>query len=255
MALELVVLPCLSDNYAYLLHDAGSGETAVVDAPEPAPILAALEARGWSLARILLTHHHADHVAGAEALREATGAQILGAAADAHRLPRLDEALSEGSELRLGAESARVIEVPGHTLGHIAFHFPDSGLLFSGDSLMVMGCGRLFEGTPAQMWQSLLKLSALPPETRLCSGHEYAEANLRFALSLEARNPALMLRACTIAGIRREGRPTVPAQLSEELATNPFLRARDPEVKASVGMAGAEDASVFAALRARKDKF
>jgi hydroxyacylglutathione hydrolase len=252
---ELITIPCLTDNYAYLLHDAASGVTALVDAPEAAPVLAALQARGWQLTDILLTHHHGDHIDGVAALVAATGARVTGAAADAHRLPPLDRAVAEGDSFTLGGEAVHVLDVSGHTIGHIAFHLPGAGLVFTADSLMAMGCGRLFEGSPALMWESLSKLAALPPETLVCSGHEYTASNLRFALSLEPAHPALILRGDVISAARAKGQPTVPSRLSDELATNPFLRARDPALKAAIGMAGAPDAAVFAELRARKDKF
>lgn len=255
MPLELVTIPCLKDNYAFLIHDAASGETAVIDVPEASPIRAALTARGWSLSHILLTHHHADHIQGVADLREATGARVVGNAADAHRLPPLDLALTEGGSIEIGGEPGHVIDVPGHTVGHIAFHFPASELAFTGDSLMAMGCGRLFEGTPDQMWSSLSKLAALPGDTLICSGHEYTEANARFARTLEPENPALIFRSGSIAAARKDGRPTVPSQLAEERATNPFLRAHLPEMKAALGMTDAADAVVFAAIRARKDNF
>jgi hydroxyacylglutathione hydrolase len=253
--LELVTVPCLADNYAYLIHDAETGQTAVVDVPEPGPILAALEAHQWRLTDILITHHHDDHIQGVDALRERTGAMVLGAAADAHRLPRLDLALDEHCSFSLGRESARVIEVPGHTLGHIAFYFPDSRLCFTADSLMAGGCGRLFEGTARQMHHSLQKLAALPPETLVCSGHEYTASNLRFALTLEPDNPQLISRVEKVASLRAQGLPTVPASLATELATNPYLRAHLPALKTAVGLPDADDATVFAEIRARKDKF
>ena len=255
MPLELVTIPCLTDNYAYLIHDVETGQTAVVDVPDAAPILAALKSRSWTLSDILITHHHADHIQGVEALRAATGAMVLGAAADAHRLPKLDLALTAESSFSIGAEFAAVIDVPGHTIGHIAFHFPASGLAFTADSLMAGGCGRLFEGTPAQMWQSLKKLAALPPETLICSGHEYTASNLRFALTLEPDNPALISRIAEVAAKRAHSRPTLPVRLSVELETNPFLRADLPALKTAVGMPGAGDVTVFAEIRARKDKF
>ncbi|MDZ4136232.1 MAG: hydroxyacylglutathione hydrolase [Paracoccaceae bacterium] len=255
MPLELVTLPCLKDNYVFLIHDAASGATAVVDVPDAAPVLAALAERGWTLTDILLTHHHWDHIDGVADLRAATGAKIWGAAADAHRLPPLDVELTEGDTVPFAGELVRVIDVSGHTVGHIAYHFPDSGLVFTGDSLMAMGCGRLFEGTPAQMWQSLSKLAALPDETLVCSGHEYTCANMRFALTLEPANQALILRSKAIETARRAGLPTVPSTLALERQTNPFLRAPHPEMKATLGMSGAEDAAVFAEIRARKDKF
>lgn len=255
MALELVTIPCLADNYAYLIHDAASGATGVVDVPDAAPILAALQARGWQLSDILITHHHDDHIRGVAGLRAATGARVWGAAADARRLPPLDVALAEGDAVLIGTQQGRVIGVSGHTIGHIAFHFPQSALAFTADSLMALGCGRLFEGSADLMWQSLGKLAALPPETLICSGHEYAAANARFALTLDPGNPALISRHAEITRLRAAGQPTVPSRLADELATNPFLRASDPVLKAAVGLAGAPDAAVFAEIRARKDRF
>lgn len=189
------------------------------------------------------------------ALVAATGARVIGAAADAHRLPPLDRALLDGDLILVGAEAGHVIDVPGHTLGHIAFHFPASALVFTADSLMAMGCGRLFEGTPAQMWDSLSKLAKLPPETLICSGHEYTAANMRFALSLEPDNPNLILRSDRITAARSQGLPTVPSRLADELATNPFLRANSAQTKALLGSRNATDAEAFADLRARKDSF
>ncbi len=255
MPLELVTVPCLSDNYAFLIHDAETGQTAVVDVPDAGPIKAALDQRGWRLTDILITHHHDDHIAGVEALRTASGARVLGAAADAHRLPPLDLALTEAHSFAIGADTVRVIDVPGHTVGHIAFHFPASQLVFTADSLMAMGCGRLFEGTPEQMWSSLAKLAALPPETLVCSGHEYTASNMRFALALEPDNPALMLRSSQIETARNAGQATVPSTLQLELQTNPFVRAGDAALKSAVGMSDAPDVKVFAEIRSRKDRF
>lgn len=253
MTLDLVTIPCRQDNYAYLLHDAATGATALVDAPEAAPIEAALAARGWRLTDILVTHHHGDHVEAVEALRG--GARVIGAAADAHRLPPLDLALAEGDALTVCGEAVTVLDVSGHTVGHLAFHFPASGYVFTADSLMALGCGRLFEGTAAQMWQSLGKLAALPAETLVCSGHEYTAANARFALTIEPGNPALISRAEAVAAARAEGRPTVPSTLAEEAATNPFLRADTPAIRANIGLPDAPAAEVFAEIRARKDAF
>ena len=255
MPLELVTVPCLQDNYAYLIHDPETGQTAVIDVPEVGPILGALNAHQWRLTDILITHHHDDHIQGVDRLRAQTGAMVLGAAADTHRLPRLDLALDEHSSFSLGREFARVIEVPGHTIGHIAFHFPDSRLCFTADSLMAGGCGRLFEGTARQMHSSLQKLAALPPATLICSGHEYTTTNLRFALTLEPDNPALISRAAEVADKRSRGTPTVPVPLRVELDTNPYLRAHLPALKAAVGLPDADDVTVFAEIRARKDKF
>ena len=255
MALTLVTVPCLKDNYAYILRDADSGAVAVVDAPEAAPIIEALALRGWPLHQIFLTHHHWDHIDGVAALVAATGAKVIGAAADAHRLPPLDMALQEGEAISIGAETGTVIVVPGHTVGHIAFHFPASALAFTADSLMAMGCGRLFEGTPAQMWDSLQKLMKLPPETLICSGHEYTASNMRFALALEPGNPDLILRHDRITAARSQGLPTVPSRLADELATNPFLRAASVQIKIALGTPNATSAEAFADLRARKDSF
>ena len=255
MPLDLVTVRCLSDNYAYLIHEAATGATACVDVPEAAPILAALDERDWKLSHILITHHHHDHVGGVAALAGATGARVIGAAADAHRLPPLDEAVAEGDTVRVGMAEGRVIDVSGHTMGHIAFHFPDSALVFTADSLMALGCGRLFEGDAETMWASLSKLAALPPETLVCSGHEYTAANARFALTIEPGNAALVARAAEIEAARAAGRPTVPSRLADELATNPFLRADAPEVRATVGLPDGPDVAVFAEVRARKDRF
>lgn len=255
MPLELVTVPCLTDNYAYLIHDPDTGQTAVIDVPEPGPVLAALNAHQWRLTDILITHHHDDHIQGVDTLRAQTGAMVLGAAADAHRLPRVDLALDEHSSFSVGREFARVIEVPGHTIGHIAFHFPESRLAFTADSLMAGGCGRLFEGTARQMHTSLQKLAALPPDTLICSGHEYTASNLRFALTLEPDNPLLISRATEVAARRAKGIPTVPVPLQSELDTNPYLRAHLPALKTAVGLPDADDVTVFAEMRARKDKF
>ena len=255
MPLTLVTVPCLKDNYAYLLRDPATGATAAIDVPDAAPLIAALALRGWPLHQIFLTHHHGDHIDGVAALVAATGAQVAGAAADAHRLPPLDVALRDGDAISVGEETGRVIDVPGHTIGHIAFHFPISALAFTADSLMAMGCGRLFEGTPLQMWETMQKLAALPPETLICSGHEYTASNMRFALALEPDNPDLILRNDRINAARAQGLPTVPSRLADELATNPFLRAGNAHMKAALGTPGATTADAFADLRARKDRF
>lgn len=255
MPLEIVTVPCRSDNYAYLLRDGATGVVAVVDAPEAEPIARALDERGWSLSLILLTHHHADHVEGTEELRSQFEARVIGAEADRHRLPALDRGVTEGDTVTVGASEAHVLDVSGHTVGHIAFHFPEARALFAADSLMVMGCGRVFEGTHDMMWTSLAKLAALPPETHLYSGHEYTEANLRFALSLGDPDPALAERADAIRAARAAGRDTMGPTLEDERRTNPFLRAADPAMKVQLGLKGAPDAAVFAEIRRRKDAF
>lgn len=255
MTLDIVTLPVLSDNYVYLLHDAATGTTGLVDAPVTDPILEALASHGWGLDLILLTHHHDDHIAGADELRRATGASIVGARADAHRLPALDRAVDEGDTIAVGATEGHVLAVPGHTAGHIAFHFPAAQAAFTADSLMVMGCGRLFEGDAAMMWNSLQKLGGLPDDTRIYSGHEYTDGNIAFALSIDPDNAELRARADTVHAARTAHEPTVPAELALERRTNPFLRAGDPAIKAAVGLPAAADVDVFAEIRARKDRF
>jgi hydroxyacylglutathione hydrolase len=253
MPLEIVTVPCLRDNYAFVARDPETGATACIDVPEAAPILAALKARGWGLDDILITHHHPDHVDGVAELVAATGARVTGAAADAHRLPPLDHAVAPGDTVQVGSVAGTVLDVSGHTVGHVAFVFP--GAAFTADSLMALGCGRLFEGSAAQMWDSLQRLAALPPETLICSGHEYTAANARFALTIEPGNPRLVERAEAVRAARDAGRPTVPSTLADELATNPFLRAHLPEIKAALGLDTASDAEAFAEIRARKDRF
>jgi hydroxyacylglutathione hydrolase len=255
MPLEIVTVPCLSDNYAFLAHDPDSGDTALVDVPEAGPILSALSDRAWRLTQVLLTHHHADHVQGLEEVLAQHDARVVGAAADRHRLPALDTAVAEGDTVKIGAETGHVIDVSGHTVGHIAFHFPDSKAVFTADSLMALGCGRLFEGTAPQMWESLSKLAALPDDTVVYSGHEYTKANGAFAMTIEPDNPDLISRVRDIAEKRAANQPTVPSTLALERSTNPFLRATVPSVQASVGLSGADPAEVFAEIRSRKDRF
>ncbi|MEM9781936.1 MAG: hydroxyacylglutathione hydrolase [Pseudomonadota bacterium] len=253
MPVEIVTVPCLRDNYAYLLRDEASGKVALVDAPEAAPIADALAARGWTLSQIWITHHHADHIDGVAALR--AGAEVIGNTADRARLPALDREVSDGETVSLGQTTARVIDVSGHTIGHIAFVLDDDHAAFTADSLMALGCGRVVEGTMEMMWASLSKLAALPDETALYSGHNYGVANAKFALSIEPGNAALKSRLAAIETANAEGRPIVPATLAEEKATNPFLRAAEPSVKAAVTMPDAPDGEVFAEVRRRKDRF
>lgn len=232
MPYEILTIPCLADNYAFLLHDIDSGTTALIDAPEAAPVLAALKAKGWALDRVLLTHHHWDHVEGLPAILAATGAKVVGAAKDAARLPTLDIELDEGDTVEVGNLKGRVIDVSGHTVNHIAYAF--SGAVFTGDSLFAMGCGRVFEGDMDMMHNSLQKLAALPPETMVYSGHEYTLANAKFALSIAPDDAAVKARAADIERLRASGTATVPSLLSLELATNPFLRAMDAEEFAKI---------------------
>ncbi len=255
MPLQIVTVPCRSDNYAFLLHDDASGRTALIDAPEAAPITAAAKSRGWGIEEIWITHHHGDHVEGVDALKAEFGSHVSGAAADAHRLPALDRHLRDEDSFEFADHAVHVLDVSGHTVGHIAFHVPDAAAAFTADSLMALGCGRVFEGTFDQMWASLSRLANLPLETIICSGHEYTAANGRFALTIEPDNPDLISRVSAVADARARDEATVPSQLSEELATNPFLRASRPEVKAALGMRNATDAQVFAEIRTRKDNF
>jgi hydroxyacylglutathione hydrolase len=245
----------LKDNYVYLLHDAASGATAVVDPSVADPVLAALKETGWRLSHILNTHHHWDHTGGNAALKAATGAIVVGPLADRERIPDIDVALGEGEHYAVGSEVAEIFDVPGHTRGHIAFWFPTSRALFCGDTLFTLGCGRMFEGTAPQMWRSLSKLRALPAETRVFCGHEYTQANARFALTVEPGNRALVERAKAVDAMRSQGRPTVPATLGEEVATNPFLRADRRELQEAAGLAGRDPVEVFGEIRHRKDVF
>jgi hydroxyacylglutathione hydrolase len=255
MPVEIVTVPCRSDNYAYLVRDQATGQTALVDAPAVEPIVEALEARDWGLDQIWVTHHHGDHTEGVDELRRRYGAEVVGHVKDRARLPKLDHELSEGETVALGETTARVIDVSGHTVGHIAFVLDNDNVAFSADSLMALGCGRVFEGTHAMMWESLAKFLAMPDDMRIYSGHNYGQANGRFALSIEPENAALKDRIERIKQADRAGEPIVPVTIAEEKATNPFLRAPDPGVKRAVGLAGADDASVFAEVRRRKDAF
>ncbi len=251
LAASLVTIPCLKDNYAFLIRS--GARVAVVDVPEADPVLAELDRRGWTLTDILLTHHHDDHIQGVSDVVAATGAKVWGAAADAHRLPPLDHALKPGDTVTLGDAEGHVIDVSGHTIGHIAFIF--DGLAFTGDSLMAAGCGRLFEGTPAQMHASLAQFADLPGDTLIASGHEYTTGNLSFALSLEPASGDLISRVAEVKRLVAEGKPSVPSTLAIERNTNPFLRASDPALKAATGTSEQSDEATFAATREAKDAF
>ncbi|MEX0280608.1 MAG: hydroxyacylglutathione hydrolase [Arenibacterium sp.] len=255
MPVEIVTIPCLSDNYAFLGHNASTGETFLVDAPEAKPILAELEARGWDLHHILLTHHHGDHIDGVGEILTRHNAKVTGAGADAHRLPRLDQEVHDGDTLHVSGEAVHVLDVSGHTVGHIAFHLPEAGAVFTADSLMALGCGRVFEGTMDQMWGSLSKLAALPANTIVYSGHEYTAANAAFAQTIEPDNPDLISRVEAINRARERNEPTVPSELALELATNPFLRAGEASIRHNLGMQDAQPSEVFAEIRRRKDTF
>ncbi|WP_199672132.1 hydroxyacylglutathione hydrolase [Pseudooceanicola sediminis] len=254
MALELVTVPCLKDNYAYLTH--GPEGTCIIDAPEAGPIIATLEARGWLPETLLITHHHHDHVGGIADLRARfPDLTVIGPQAEADKMPTMDRYVAEGDTGGAGDAEWSVIEVPGHTLGHIAFHMAGAKLLFTADSLMALGCGRVFEGTFEQMHDSLSKLAALPGDTVVCSGHEYTQANAKFARTIEPENPALISRIDAVDAARAAGQPTVPSLLSDEMDTNPFLRSGQPSVAEAVGLQGATAQEVFAEVRRRKDAF
>ncbi|HVM79403.1 MAG TPA: hydroxyacylglutathione hydrolase [Stellaceae bacterium] len=253
---ELVIrqLKALKDNYIYLLRDPATGATGVVDPAEPGPVEEALAETGWRLTHILNTHHHGDHTGANLALKSKWHCTIVGPRADHGRIPGIDLDVGEGDEYRFGKQVARVFDVPGHTRGHIAYWFRDSRALFCGDTLFALGCGRLFEGTPQQMWSSLSKLRALPPETRVYCAHEYTQSNARFALTVEPGNAALRERSGAVDRLRAESRPTVPSLMSEEVATNPFLRADQPLLQAAMGAPG-DPVATFAEIRRRKDVF
>lgn len=253
--LEIHQIPVLSDNYVYLARDAASGATAVVDPAVAEPVEAALERLGWTLTHILNTHHHPDHVGGNERLKARFACTVVGARADRERIPGIDVAVGDGDRYPLGESIAQVFDVPGHTRGHIAYWFEESAALFCGDTLFALGCGRMFEGTPAGFWNSLLKLRALPDSAQVYCGHEYTQSNARFAVTVEPDNAELAERAKQIDALRAEKRRTVPSALGEEKRTNPFLRADVPEVQAAVGMPGADPAAVFGEIRRRKDNF
>lgn len=255
MPFEIVTIPCLADNYAFLLHDSETNTTALFDVPEETPILKALEDRGWSLDLIFITHHHFDHVDGLDGILAEHTAKVVGNSADAERLPPLHQQVSEGDEAALGSATAKVIDVSGHTIGHVAYYVPAANAVFTADSLMALGCGRLFEGPADMMWASLKKLMELPEDTIVCSGHEYTAANGKFAMTIEPGNAALVARVQAVASARAAGVPTVPSTLKEELETNPFLRGHMPEVQTSVGLNNADAGEVFARVRQAKDNF
>ena len=227
MTLSVTAIPLFKDNYAWLLRDSATGTTAVVDPADAGPIEVAIMAAGGRLDLILLTHHHADHVAGTDEIRARFGCPVVGAAADAHRLPKLDRAVKEGDTVAIGNSVGQVIDTPGHTIGHISFYYPDGSALLCGDTLFSLGCGRLLEGNAADMFASLRKFAALPADTLVYCGHEYTESNAKFAITVEPDNAALKQRVAEIQTLRAAGRSTVPSRLGEELAANPFLRAPD----------------------------
>ena len=251
--LEVHQFPCLSDNYGYLLHDPASGETACIDTPDAGEYLKQAEAKGWRITQIWNTHWHPDHAGGNAAIKEATGCTVVAPAGEASKIEAVDRTVGQGDTVGLGAWDAQVIDVGGHTLGHIAYHLPAAGIAFVGDALFALGCGRMFEGTAPQFWESLSRLKALPARTTLYCAHEYTASNARFALHADPDNAALAAYAREVDERRAKGEWTVPTVLERELATNPFLRADDPAMQARWG--GGDAVATFAALRAAKDSF
>jgi hydroxyacylglutathione hydrolase len=254
-ALQIELVPMLKDNYAYLIHHGASGATAILDPSEAAPGLEAAAKRGWTISHILDTHHHNDHCGGNLGIKQATGAKVVGPAYDKDRIPGIDLAVDEASGFDFAGQHADVLFIPGHTRGHIAFHFAGSKAVFCGDTLFSIGCGRMFEGTPEMMWPSLLKLRALPDETRIYCGHEYTEANCRFAVTVDPDNTYLKARHDAVKKARAAGMPTIPSTMVVEKAANPFLRADDPKLAARFGGPDAQAHEVFGAIRAAKDRF
>ncbi|MBN8972712.1 MAG: hydroxyacylglutathione hydrolase [Rhizobiales bacterium] len=254
MAAEIRLFPCLSDNFGYLIHDPASGATASIDAPEAAPVIKALQREGWHLTDILVTHHHADHVGGIAELKQKYDCRVVAPHDKTAAIPEVDERVKQGDTVKIGTLTARVLETPGHTLDHVSYVFDDERALFAADTLFSIGCGRVFEGTYPMMWESLLKLRALPDDMRLYCGHEYTASNVKFALGIEPNNPALQARAKDVEALRAAGKPTIPVLLGDEKKANVFLRADAPEVAAAVGLAGKSAADVFGELRERKNK-
>lgn len=251
--LEVHQFPCLSDNYGFLLHDPQSGETACIDTPDADAYLREAAAKGWQITHIWNTHWHPDHAGGNEAIKAATGCTVIAPAAEKDKIAGIDRVVKQGDIVTLGDYEAKVIDVGGHTLGHIAYHLPAAGIAFVGDSVFALGCGRMFEGTPPQFWASLSRIKALPPETLLYCAHEYTASNARFALHADPENKALQDYADAVTTARAADKPTVPTTLARELAANPFLRADDPAMQARWG--GGDAVATFAALRSAKDNF
>ncbi|MCG6858970.1 MAG: hydroxyacylglutathione hydrolase [Salaquimonas sp.] len=250
--LQFHQFPCLNDNYGVLVHDPVGGETFSVDAPEADAVLKALRDTGWKLTHILVTHHHDDHIQGIARVKAETGAMVIGPASPS--IADLDRTVAEGDTIDLVGEEIQVIATPGHTLDMLNYYLPKSSAVFAGDTLFAMGCGRVFEGTPAMMWDSLKKLMALPPETKVYCGHEYTLANAKFSMTVDGTNPDLIARLAEVEALRAAGKPTLPTTMGLELKTNPFLRAADATIRTNLGMQSASDAQVFTEIRGRKDR-
>jgi hydroxyacylglutathione hydrolase len=254
-SLEIYMFPCLADNYGFLIHDSCEDLTAAIDTPEAATIEKALAEKHWILTHILNTHHHWDHAGGNLELKKRTGCLIVGPRADASRIPGIDIQVGEGDVFEFGNHPARIFDTPGHTRGHIAYHFMKDKVAFVGDTLFAIGCGRLFEGTPEQMWTSLQKIMQWPDDTRIYCAHEYTQKNARFALTVEPHNRDLNQRAAEVDALRAKGLPTIPTILDIEKKTNPFLRPASPDLRQTLNMINAKDVDVFAKIRELKDRF
>jgi hydroxyacylglutathione hydrolase len=253
--LDIEIIPLLRDNYSYLLHDVASKQTAVVDPAQAEPVLQRLAQHGWQLTYIFNTHHHHDHIGGNLALQAATGCKIIASHGDKDKIYRINQMVIEGDDLYLGQTRFQVIETPGHTLGHVVYYSAQAQCVFTGDTLFALGCGRLFEGTAAQLWQSLQKLAALPPQTRVYCAHEYTLANAQFALSVEADNFVLQQRFLACQQLRNAQQPTLPTTIAQELASNPFLRPSSRSIQQQLQMEGQSAIAVFSQLRKMKDVF
>ena len=253
--LAIIQIKVLEDNYIYLIHDETSGETAVIDPALAQPVLDVLDEKGWRLTYVLNTHHHWDHVEGNLEIKQRTACKVVAAQSDRERVPGIDLGVNEGDAIFLGEHKLQVIATPGHTSGHVVYYSADNLALFCGDTLFVMGCGRLFDGTAEQMYQSLQTIKALPPETRVYCAHEYTEANGRFALSIEPDNKQLQDKMLTVRQLRAEQKPTVPSTIEQERATNPFFRVDSLSVQQTLGLLGENPVRVFTELRKRKDNW
>ncbi len=253
--LEIVQIPVLNDNYLYLLHDAGTGDTVIVDPAVDEPVIEELEKRGWKLTHIINTHHHWDHTGANMALKEKYGLQIIGPKAEAERIPGIDQSVGDGDTIKIGNSIATVFDTPGHTSGHIVYYFNEAHALFAGDTIFAMGCGRLFEGTPADMWTSLQKIMALPDTTKIYCAHEYTMANAKFALSVEPENRELIKRVHEVEHKRAANLPTIPTSIGIEKETNPFLRPMSAHLQDTIGMTGRDIVDIFAETRRLKDNF
>src|SRR5947208_3688166 len=254
MDAEICLFSCLTDNFGYLIHDPATGATASIDAPEAGLVVKALEREGWTLTDILITHHHGDHVGGVAELKQKYDCRVVGPHDRSAKMANVDLRVVQGEVVKVGGLLARVLETPGHTLDHISYVFDSEKALFAADTLFSIGCGRVFEGNYPMMWDSLLKLRALPDDFKLYCGHEYTAANVKFALTVDPDNAALQARAAEVARLRAENKPTIPALLGDEKRTNVFLRADEPSIAARLHMKGADAAAVFGELRERKNK-